>query len=344
MKFQNFNNINYIPFQIITVSFLGQIILNKIIVKNYEKDIFWLFLGSKTSFMKLQKELKNSRLKANVVFYNSNLDLTINKNFEGLITDDFYNLPSDLKENLKEGAFSSIKILSKYDWSLLILQRIPNLVINRDYFLKEIRKVEMQKLELGIKRLGDIFFSGILILITFPIVTLSMILIKLEDNGPIFYSQIRTGLKCKKIKIWKLRTMYVNSEDGEAKWAIKNDKRITKFGKILRKTRIDELPQLFSIIKGDMSLIGPRPERPEFDAILEKEISNYSLRYTLKPGLSGWAQVNYTYGSSINDAEKKLSYDLFYLTQFSIWIDLLIFFKTINLVLNGKGSEPEKVI
>ena len=138
--------------------------------------------------------------------------------------------------------------------------------------------------------------------------------------------------------------MYVNSEDGEAKWAIKNDKRITKFGKILRKTRIDELPQLFSIIKGDMSLIGPRPERPEFDAILEKEISNYSLRYTLKPGLSGWAQVNYTYGSSINDAEKKLSYDLFYLTQFSIWIDLLIFFKTINLVLNGKGSEPEKVI
>ena len=138
--------------------------------------------------------------------------------------------------------------------------------------------------------------------------------------------------------------MYVNSEDCEAKWAIKNDKRITKFGKILRKTRIDELPQLFSIIKGDMSLIGPRPERPEFDAILEKEISNYSLRYTLKPGLSGWAQVNYTYGSSINDAEKKLSYDLFYLTQFSIWIDLLIFFKTINLVLNGKGSEPEKVI
>ena len=123
-----------------------------------------------------------------------------------------------------------------------------------------------------------------------------------------------------------------------------HDKRITKFGKILRKTRIDELPQLFSIKKGDMSLIGPRPERPEFDAILEKEISNYSLRYTLKPGLSGWAQVNYTYGSSINDAEKKLSYDLFYLTQFSIWIDLLIFFKTINLVLNGKGSEPEKVI
>ena len=344
LKFQNFNNINYIPFQIITVSFLGQIILNKIIVKNYEKDIFWLFLGSKTSFMRLEKELKNSRLKANVVFYNSNLDLTINKNFEGLITDDFYNLPSDLKENLKEEAFSSIKILSKYDWSLLILQRIPNLVINRDYFLKEIRKVEMQKLELGIKRLGDIFFSGILILITLPIVTLSMILIKLEDNGPIFYSQIRTGLKCKKIKIWKLRTMYVNSEDGEAKWAIKNDKRITKFGKILRKTRIDELPQLFSIIKGDMSLIGPRPERPEFDAILEKEISNYSLRYTLKPGLSGWAQVNYTYGSSINDAEKKLSYELFYLTQFSIWIDLLIFFKTINLVLNGKGSEPEKVI
>ena len=181
-------------------------------------------------------------------------------------------------------------------------------------------------------------------LLTFPIVILAILFIKLEDNGPIFYSQIRTGLNFKKIRIWKLRTMYDNSEKGEPKWATKDDERITKIGKILRKTRIDELPQLLSIIIGDMSLIGPRPERPEFDQLLKKEIANYSLRYTIKPGLSGWAQVNYNYGSSIKDAEKKLSYDLFYLSQFSIWIDLLIFFKTINLVINGRGSEPNKLI
>ena len=121
--------------------------------------------------------------------------------------------------------------------------------------------------------------------------------------------------------------MYKNSETVSAKWAVKNDKRITKIGKLLRRTRIDELPQLFSIILGKMSLIGPRPERPEFDTLLEKNIPNYQLRYKIKPGLSGWAQVNYNYGSSIEDAAKKLSYDLFYISQFSIWMDFLIFLK-----------------
>ena len=343
LKFQNFNNINYIPFQIITVSFLFQIILNKIIVQNFEKEKLSLFIGNKLSFNQIKKELNNSRINANLIFYDSNFDLVTDKDFEGLVIDDNFYLSSNLEKKLKyKVSKSRFKVLSKLNWTLYILQRIPNVVINDNTTLKTIRKFELQKFELGIKRVGDIIFSGILILVTFPIVSLAILFIKLEDKGPIFYSQIRTGFKSKKIRIWKLRTMYANSEDGEAKWAIKNDKRITKIGKILRKTRIDELPQLFSIIIGDMSLIGPRPERPEFDAILEKEIPNYLLRYKIKPGLSGWAQVNYTYGSSINDSEKKLSYDLFYLAQFSLWLDLLIFFKTINLVLNGKGSEPKK--
>ena len=342
LKFQNFNNINYIPFQIITISFLGQILLNKIIVQNYEKEKLWLFLGNKLSFRQIKEELNNSRINAKLVFFDSNLNFIKNNIYEGLVIDDNYSLSSKLEKKLKDNLSIKSQVISKSDWSLLILQRIPNLVINGKISLKKIRKFQFKKVELGIKRIADIIFSGILIFLTLPLVTLAIIFIKLEDRGPIFYSQIRTGLKSKKIRIWKLRTMYANSEDGEAKWAIKNDKRITKIGKVLRKTRIDELPQLFSIIIGDMSLIGPRPERPEFDAILKKEIPNYLLRYEIKPGLSGWAQVNYTYGSSINDAEKKLSYDLFYLAQFSIWIDLLIFFKTINLVLCGKGSEPKK--
>ena len=213
---------------------------------------------------------------------------------------------------------------------------------NEFFFIKAIKQFEYQKFELLIKRIADIIFSGILIFLTLPIVTLAIVFIKLEDKGPIFYSQIRTGLKNKKIRIWKLRTMYANSEDGEAKWAIKDDKRITRIGKILRKTRIDELPQLFSIIIGEMSLIGPRPERPELDDKLSTKIMYYNYRYLVKPGLSGWAQVNYPYGASVEDSEKKFSYDLFYMKNFSIWLDILIFFKTMKLIFNAKGATPKK--
>ena len=136
--------------------------------------------------------------------------------------------------------------------------------------------------------------------------------------------------------------MINNAELNGVKWSIKNDTRITPFGKILRKTRFDEIPQLFSVIKGEMSLIGPRPERPEFDREFIQSIVNYKTRYWLKPGLSGWAQVNYPYGASKKDTVVKLSYDLFYFNNLSFFLDLLILFKTIFLVINAKGSEPNK--
>ena len=132
-----------------------------------------------------------------------------------------------------------------------------------------------------------------------------------------------------------------NSEKKGAQWAVNNDKRISRVGKILRSTRIDELPQLFSVLKGEMSLIGPRPERPEFDEILNKKIPFYNTRYLIKPGLSGWAQVNYPYGASMEDSNNKLSYDLFYIENFSFFLDFLIFLKTIKLVINAKGSEKD---
>ena len=160
----------------------------------------------------------------------------------------------------------------------------------------------------------------------------------IEDRGPIFYSQIRTGYLQKPFKIIKLRTMFINSEKDGVKWSTKNDKRITKIGRILRLTRIDELPQLISVLKGEMSLIGPRPERPEIDDYLIERIPYYELRYSVRPGLSGWAQVNYPYGASQKDAEEKLSYDIFYLANFSFLLDLGIMFKTIKLVLNMRGA------
>ena len=133
--------------------------------------------------------------------------------------------------------------------------------------------------------------------------------------------------------------MYVNSERNGATWAISNDSRVSKIGKIIRATRIDELPQLISVLKGEMSLIGPRPERPEFDQLLNKKIPFYYDRYLIKPGLSGWAQVNYPYGASEKDSRNKLSYDLFYIENFSFFLDFIIFIKTIKLVINAKGSE-----
>ena len=132
--------------------------------------------------------------------------------------------------------------------------------------------------------------------------------------------------------------MIISTEKLGPQWSRKNDPRITKIGKLLRRIRLDELPQLISVIKGDMSLIGPRPERPVIDHELEKKILHYKTRYLIKPGLSGWAQVNYPYGASIKDAEIKLSYDLYYLYNISLWIDFLILIKTIKLVLSAKGA------
>ena len=136
--------------------------------------------------------------------------------------------------------------------------------------------------------------------------------------------------------------MKKNSEVNGPQWSSYNDNRITSIGRILRLTRVDELPQLFSVIKGDMSLIGPRPERDEIDKNLEKEINFYRSRYVIRPGISGWAQVNYPYGASIYDSKIKLAYDLFYIKNISLWLDFLILFKTIKVVINAKGAVPYK--
>ena len=174
-----------------------------------------------------------------------------------------------------------------------------------------------------------------------PIIIISGIFIWLNDRGPIFYTQNREGLYGRNIKIVKLRTMKINAEEEGPQWSTKNDKRVTNIGKILRRTRIDELPQILSVIKGEMSLIGPRPERPEFNKEFNELIPNYYLRTYAKPGLSGWAQVNYPYGASLEDTKNKLSYDFYYIRNFSFWIDFLILFKTARIVFSGAGSIPK---
>ena len=192
-----------------------------------------------------------------------------------------------------------------------------------------------------LKRVGDIVFSAFLLIITSPLILISGLLIKLSDRGPVFYSQLRIGLDGKHFRIWKLRTMRTDAENQGAQWSSRSDPRITKVGSILRLTRFDELPQLWCVMNGSMSLIGPRPERPEFDQQLSQKIPHYELRHHIRPGLSGWAQVNYPYGASVEDSANKLSYDLYYLKNFSFFLDLLILFKTMRLVFNAKGALPE---
>lgn len=188
-----------------------------------------------------------------------------------------------------------------------------------------------------IKRYTDIIVTMLLFLLLFPLMVLVGLMIKLDSPGPIFYSQLRTGLNGKPFRVYKFRSMYQDAEKQGAQWASQRDSRITRVGHWLRLLRIDELPQIWNVWRSEMSLIGPRPERPEFDVKLKQAIPYYELRYLVKPGITGWAQVLYPYGASIEDAYEKLSYDIYYLKNYSLWLDLVIAFKTIKVVLLGKG-------
>ena len=185
------------------------------------------------------------------------------------------------------------------------------------------------------QRVLDIVLSVIGLLIGIPLMVIFGILIKVEDNGPITYKQERLGKGGKKFYIYKLRSMRTDAEKFGAQWAEKDDPRITKVGKFIRKTRIDEIPQLFNILKGDMSIIGPRPERPSFTEEFNQEIPGFINRLAVKPGLTGWAQVNGGYEIT---PEEKLKEDIFYIKNRSILLDLKILFKTVKVVLTGDGA------
>ncbi len=189
------------------------------------------------------------------------------------------------------------------------------------------------------KRIFDILCSLFGLALTLPLMPLVSLIIKLDSDGPVFFKQVRVGEMDEPFFLYKFRTMRQDAEKGTgAVWAQKNDPRITRIGRFLRKTRIDELPQLFNVLKGDMSFIGPRPERPEFVAELKKVIPYYSERHFVKPGVTGWAQVRYPYGASVEDAIEKLRYDLYYIKNVSPYLDLVIIIDTIRVMLFGRGA------
>ena len=235
------------------------------------------------------------------------------------------------------------RVVGLREWCEATLQRIPSELVDEQWFLlSEGFAVQPGRIWWRAKRVGDVLFALTLAVVSLPIVIAAGMAIWVADKGPIFYSQERTGIYGSRIKIWKLRSMRVNAENNGAKWATMDDERVTRVGRIIRKTRIDELPQLWSVVAGDLSLVGPRPERPVIEEELVKHIGNYRTREWIRPGLSGWAQVCYPYGASIEDTRMKLSYDLYYLKNAGLLMDALILLKTIRLVIRAEGSKPTK--
>ena len=189
------------------------------------------------------------------------------------------------------------------------------------------------------KRLSDIVFSLILLVMALPVMLITALLIGLESGFPILYRQERVGLNGRLFNVVKFRSMCNDAEKGGMpRWATANDDRITRVGHFIRKFRIDELPQLFSVLTGHMSLIGPRPERPFFVDQLGREIPFYAVRHSVKPGVTGWAQVRYHYGATVEDAAEKLQYDLYYVKNHSLLLDLVILFETVGVVIGRKGA------
>lgn len=258
-------------------------------------------------------------------------EIIVANSYKGVDQDLYKSLTPLLKEGVPIRPYSNI------------YEDITNRILLKDvendfYCYFPFSRSNQNKLYLTFCRVFDVFIS--LIGLLFMLFSLPFIVVinLFFNKGPLFYTQNRVGKKSKVFKIFKLRTMIKNAENEGAKWAQKNDVRITKFGKVLRKTRIDELPQFINIFKGDMGLIGPRPERPEFIENLKKNIPFYETRHIIKPGLTGWAQVNAKYASSEDDALEKLQYDLYYIKERSLYLDFRIFVKTISTVIFFRGQ------
>jgi sugar transferase (PEP-CTERM system associated) len=249
------------------------------------------------------------------------------------------NRSKKLIRNILDARMQGINIRDMADVYEQLTGRIPVRNIGDQWLLFAegfyvLHKEYIQK----IKRLFDLIASGLLLSLTAPMIGLTALAIRMDSRGPVFYRQQRVGRGQKVFTIYKFRSMRQDAEIGKARWAAERDPRVTRVGRFLRLTHIDEIPQIWNIFKGDMSLVGPRPERPEFVEVLENEIPYYFVRYTVRPGITGWAQVSYRYGASIEDAKNKLEFDLYYIKNMSLFLDFKILLRTIGVVLLGDGA------
>jgi len=335
------------------ISSLTRALIVTLMTRAFEKAR-WLFVMTREIFELFQKDLEKNPFRGQAFFllndertqdnknvigsWNQELHSSLQKKWSSIVIALDDKAPGELIEQLMVARFEANRVRDLVQFYEETWQKVPLYYLGSRWFLlTEGFQLLGNPIRQRLKRLMDVFISSTLLLLTAPIMLITAILIRLESKGGAIYKQVRTGKDGKDFTIFKFRSMRSDAEKNGAQWASQNDSRVTRIGNFIRKTRIDELPQLFNILKGTMSFIGPRPERPEFNQSLEKELSFYNLRHIVQPGLTGWAQVLYPYGASLEDAKEKLQYDLFYIKNYSLWMDVSIVLKTITVVVFGRG-------
>lgn len=318
-------------------SIINRVIINLYLFKYRRNPRTVAVLGSTKCQDWLDQSLNKARLDIHCKYYSQLSEINQNDTSAIVITPSFEpNIQSE-KELVKR-RLSGTPVFSLLDFIEIFLYLVPVQEINNRWFIQTSGFTMLHNsVALRVKRIVDIFASILLFICTLPITIVTSLLIKISSPGSIFFSQTRVGMNGKEFIVYKFRTMNKNAEIKGAQWASENDSRIIPGGSFLRKTRIDEIPQCWNILKGDMSFIGPRPERPEFTTMLNKEVPYYDLRHIIKPGLTGWAQVKYPYGSSTEDSLRKLQFDLYYIKNYSLLLDLNIVLRTIKIILMRGG-------
>lgn len=304
--------------------------------------IRWLVIGAREPALGLRQDFAHSGTHGELEFLDegelSSLESRAREGWSGVIVALAGAVPESLVHHLMRLRFSGVRVYSLADFYEQLWFKVPVfhtgggwLVFAHGFDLLH------NPLGLRVKRLLDIVFAVSLLLVAAPLMLIVAILIKGDSRGPVIFRQARTGLDGREFEVLKFRSMHENAEREGPQWAQDGDPRTTRVGRAIRQLRIDELPQLLNVLRGEMSFIGPRPERPEFNRMLEEEIPLYGLRQLVRPGITGWAQVMYPYGASVEDAREKLQYDLYYIKNYSVLLDIAILFKTLRVVLLGRG-------
>jgi len=319
------------------LSVINRIIVNQIIFKKPATVKTVAILGKSDSQNWLNTSLTKARFDVDCQHF-SRLEDIGDTEIAALVITPAYTPNKTQQQELINRRLSGTPVFSLHNFIERFLFLVPVQDISDDWLIRaEGFTMLHSSIAHRVKRVCDIIASLLLFIVTIPITLATILLIKKTSPGPIFFSQTRVGMHGTPFTVYKFRTMHLDAEASGAQWASENDPRIIKGGQFLRKTRIDEIPQCWNILKGEMSFIGPRPERPEFTSMLNKEIPYYDLRHIIKPGLTGWAQVKYPYGASTEDSLRKLQFDLYYIKNYSLLLDLNILIRTIKITLLRGG-------
>ncbi len=319
----------------------------------------WLVLGDGVRAARLWQDFRMARLNGELCFLTDRqapapadfgaepprvlgpigeLDANLGATWSGVVIATESALHDELVGKLMRLRFQGVRVFDLTDFYEMYLAKIPVLHLQDGWFvLSHGFDLLHHNIALKAKRVADVLLSALLLVPAVPLGALVAMAVKLDSRGPVLYAQVRTGQEGREFTLYKFRTMVEDAERTGAQWAAVNDPRVTRVGRILRAARLDEIPQLWNVIRGEMSFVGPRPERPDFNRRLEQAVPYYDLRHLVKPGITGWAQVKYPYGASVEDALEKLQYDLYYIKNYSILLDVMIVLKTLRVIVFGQG-------